>query len=109
MYKYDVEVVWGQDSVIANRCLNDTACTVAYAAEVRAARDLIDDPALVDEAERIHAMIWPLIQSDPRREYVYDGAPYVSDADFYGAYEWVVGWLADRPAQLDAILAERGF
>ena len=69
------------------------------------------DPALVADATRIHAMIWPYIQADPRREYIYDPhqGPYMTDEDFYAAYTWLVGWFADRPAEIDAVLAEWGF
>ena len=111
MYVDPYEVIWEANSVISQKCLSDAACTAAYAAKVRAARDVMADPTLVAEATRIHAMIWPYIHTDPRREYIYDPhqGPYTTDAEFYAAYTWLVGWFADRPAEIDAVLAQWGF
>lgn len=101
--------MWDASSLIGARCLAEPACTDAYVGKVRLAQAQFGTPAFIAEAERLHAMIWPYIQTDPRREYVYDGAPYTTDADFLGAYQRMRAWLPQRAAELDAELAERGY
>lgn len=87
--------------MLATRCLDEPDCTAAFAAKMHEAADLFEQLPLFDEAERIHAQIFPEIMTDPRKE--------VSNETSAAAHQSLLGWIPWRPSNVRASLAARGF
>ncbi len=92
---------WPVTGILAQRCLSEPDCEAAFAAKVHAANDLLESLDLGAEAERVHALIWPDITSDPRKE--------VSNDQSQAAHQSLVSWIAARPAAVRASLAAHGY
>jgi hypothetical protein len=92
---------WPVTAVLAQRCLAEEDCAAAFAGKVRDANALLERLELGAEAERVHALIWPDIMSDPRKE--------VSNEQSEAAHQSLVSWIAGRPEAVRASLAAHGF
>ena len=92
---------WPVTGILASRCLAEEDCAAAFAAKVHAAADLLEQLDLGTEAERVHALIFPDVMTDPRKE--------VSNDQSMAAHQSLVTWIAGRPAAVRASLAAHGY
>ena len=92
---------WPVSAVMARRCLAEEDCAAAFAAKVAEATDLFEELELDAEAERVHALIWPEVMADPRKE--------ISNEQSEAAHQSLIGWIAGRPAAVRASLAAHGY
>ncbi len=63
--------------------------------------DLLEELDLGAEAERVHALVYPEVMSDPRKE--------VSNEQSQAAHDSLVGWIAGRPEAVRASLTAHGY
>lgn len=92
---------WPVTGVMAQRCLGEEDCAAAFAAKVAEAADLLEELDLGAEAERVHALVYPEVMSDPRKE--------VSNEASQAAHDSLVGWIAGRPEAVRASLTAHGY
>ncbi|MBK9034392.1 MAG: CotH kinase family protein [Myxococcales bacterium] len=92
---------WGPMGRIAQRCLSEPACEAAFAARLRDALAAFEDLQLEARRAAIVAQLTPLLAADPGREF--------DPTEFAQAQAETAQFIADRPAQVRAVLAAHGF
>lgn len=102
--------IWLTGPILTTRCLEEQDCQDAYAARMREVVDLFESMEVAARARQLHDLVWPLVRDDPRYYYTCDGLYRYDQADFETHFaEYVLPWIAERPASVRAELAARGY
>jgi hypothetical protein len=92
---------WGVGGTLAARCLGEPDCEAAFADRLRTVKQLLVSDDVAARATAIYNQIHVDVENDPRKEF--DNGTYLN------AYNGVLGYIANRPARVDQILATHGF
>lgn len=92
---------WQVSAVFARRCLEESECEAAFAARLHEAIEIFESANLGAMARHIESEIGAEVESDPRKE--------GSNEDFRRGVADVVDFVRRRPAEVRAMLAERGY
>lgn len=102
--------IWLTGPILTTRCLEEQDCQDAYAARVHRAIEVFESMDVAARARQLHDLVWPLMREDPRYSYSCDGGYRYTETDFEAHFEqYVLPWIATRPASVRAELAARGY
>jgi hypothetical protein len=92
---------WQPNSIIARRCLQESDCEAAFAARLKEVLTIFENANMAAMAENLRAQISAEVQADPRREGTFDS--------FNNNVDRTIEFINNRPAQINAWLAEHGY
>jgi hypothetical protein len=99
---YDLVVApFDPAALLAQRCLQQKECQDAFAARLDQATNLFESLDLTTLARSLEQEVEPYVVEDPRKEGSVD--------TFHQQVDAVVSFIASRPAEMRAALAERGY
>ncbi len=90
---------WVPANIIARRCLEEKACEDAFAARLKEVLTIFENANFPARAEAIRTQIAAEVAADPRRE----------SGDFSGRVDATINFISNRPAQINAWLAQHGY
>lgn len=94
-------ITWTTVNRVDELCDASATCRASYLERIEAALQIFESAAFADEATRLHALLWPDIADDPRRQYV-DAPGIETDAEFLQAYQDLRAWMVTWPGRVRA-------
>lgn len=90
---------WVPGNIIARRCLQEKPCEDAFAARLKEVLTVFENADFAAKAEAIRTQIADEVAADPRKE----------GNDFSQRVDNTITFIQNRPAQVNAWLAEHGY